>query len=243
MDKIYKHWNDQGILEKYGKIRKWDERFKSETYFFEKVFKPGMSVLDVGCATGELFHGLKERFGAVKYTGIDVADKLIDQAGKWTDEAEFITGNILEGDLADRKFDITTATGVFQHEPASEKLLEKMLNHTKDEGCIIFDIKLFHSHQTLKDINKSYCDHPEPIYFIVFNFWDFMNWMMNLKSISEIHFFGYYSGVNKSVRLPEDITEEVCSSHVMVKKGELSDKKQIRLDLNLPHDFIKSLHK
>lgn len=232
------------MLDKYGKIRRWEERFKSERYFFEKVFKPGMSVLDVGCATGELYHGLKEKFSQVNYTGIDVADNLIKKARQWTDQAEFIVGNILAGNvLGNKEFDITTATGVFQHEPKSRELLDKMLEHTKDGGYAIFDLKVFHTHETLNDINLSYCDHPDPLYFIVFNFSDLMDWLNSLENVSEIEFFGYHSGVNKSVRLPQSVKEEVCSSHILLKKGKHKIGGKPKVNANLPEEFINKYFK
>lgn len=231
------------MLEKHGKIRKWAQRFRSELYFLKKIMKPGMSVLDAGCAVGDLYHGLKEEYKKIKYVGIDSSENLITRARALAPEAKFILSNIFESEkeLGNRKFDLVTATGVFQHEPKHERLLRFMVNHVKNGGYILFDVKLFYSHPTLRDIKFSYCDFPDPVYFIVLNLRDFMKLILPWSKITDsISVYGYYSGVHQSVHLPSLVKEEVCSAHILLQRSKKNKDKLFNLNLTLPEIFIKN---
>jgi len=240
MSDIYQHWDSDEILAKYNKPRPWEKRFRSEVYFLEKIMKDGMSVLDVGCATGDLYAGLKEKYKNITYVGLDIAEVLIKRAKELFSDATFILGNILAPGLLDKKnqFDLVTATGVFQHEPKSEELLRKMIDQTKDGGYVLFDLKLFHSHPTLRDINLSYCEHTERVYFIIFNLSEIMNFISSQSDVTAIECYGYYSGINESVRLPKSVDEEVCSAHILLKRGQKDNKTPFKVELNLPAEFI-----
>lgn len=246
MADIYKLWEGKEMLKKHGKIRAWQQRFKSERYFLEKIMKPGMSVFDVGCAGGDLYHGLKKRYKKIKYTGVDGSAALIASAKAMAPEAEFILSNAfsLRKKFKNRKFDLVTATGVFQHEPKHRELLKFMVDHTKEGGYILFDVKLFHSHARLRDIKISYCDFPDPVYFIVLNLKDLIEMILLNRGIADsISIYGYYSGTHHSVRLPKSVKEEVCSAHVLLRRGKKSENRLLDLNLILPDIFIKELLK
>lgn len=229
---IYKYWDTEEALHSWASARPWDKRFRSERHFFERIFRPGMSVLDVGCANGDLHLGLLERFGKHMYTGIDTSEAMIEAAKKLCPDAKFYVGNINERDiLGDAQYDVVTATGVFQHEPEYKKLLTNMLRHTKDGGFVLFDFKLFHTHPGISDINQAYCDLPDRLYFNVLNFQDAIVWLKNIGGISSIEMFGYYSGTHKSVVLPETVDEEVCSAHVLLKKERSAAIPKINVEL------------
>jgi len=237
-------WEGKEMLKKHGKIRPWRQRFRSERYFLEKIMKPGMSVFDVGCAGGDLYHGLKKKYKKIKYTGVDGSGALIAKAKARAPEAEFILSNIfnLKKEFKNRKFDLVTATGVFQHEPKHKELLKFMVDHTKEGGYILFDVKFFHSHPKLCDIKISYCDFPDPVYFIVLNLKDLTGIILANKNIADsISAYGYYSGVHSSVRLPKSVKEEVCSAHVLLRRGKKNEDRLLNFNLILPDVFIKGL--
>lgn len=236
MTDIYKYWDTQQAFSGWENARTWDKRFRSEKYFLERIFKPGMSVLDIGCATGDLHLGLLERFGDHTYVGTDTSKVMIEGAKKMCPDCRFYEGDIVQENLVgDEKFDIVTATGVFQHEPQFEKLLLKMLEHTKEGGYVLFDCKFFYDHESIVDITRSYCDLPDKLYFNVLNFEDALAWLKKIENISSIEIFGYYSGTHSSVRLPLSVQEEVCSAHVLLKKNSSPTNPEI--NFNLPDIF------
>lgn len=244
MINTHKHWETKFIQDKYQDLKYWQGIFRSEEYFWEKIGRPGMKVLDIGCATGNLFHALKERFGQIEYVGIDGSTSLINRAKELTNEATFINQDIfaVENQALQGKFDVVVATGVWQHEPRYQELLDLMLSCTKAGGFILFDIKLFHMHKTLSDIKLAYGDHGDhKVYYIIFNYQDFISLLKNkLNILQQVNFFGYYTDVNFSVRLPETVKEKVCSSHVLLQKKVKSDDLFTK-EINLPEEFDKKL--
>lgn len=244
------------MLEKYSKIKPLSERFVSELYFLNKIMKPGMSVLDIGCAAGGLYHGLKEKYGNIDYVGIDVAENMITRAKSLVSEkekAEFIAAKapFSGGILVGRNFDLVIATGVFQHEPHSEKLLDFMIERTKEGGYILFDLKLFHSYPTIRDINRAYCHQlPDTIYYIVFNIKDLLDLIAGRQDRldEKVEIYGYFSGIHPAVHLPPNVKEKVCSAHVLLRRSSRSgqgraqervQEKKLKLDMNLPEEFMK----
>ena len=243
MTNIYTRWDEKDVVEKFAQIKQWSKRFRSEVFFLEKIMKSGMSILDVGCAVGDLYHGLRERgYGQLEYLGTDVAEKMIERARKLDPGVQFICGNFIEDNIIanNQFFDVVTATGVFQHEPNTYKLLENMVKHTKDGGYLLFDVKFFHTHATLCDIEKSRVDVASPLFFIVFRINEFLSSLIARTDVVDLQIYGYYSGVNVNVKLPSDVTENVCSAHVLLKKGQRNNEVSLPMSINLPVDFMKN---
>ncbi len=244
MPTIDKHWETSFIQNKYKNLNYWQGIFRSEEYFWEKIGHPGMKVLDIGCATGNLFHALKERFGQIEYVGVDGSISLINRAKELTNEATFINQDIFSLDNQDLKeqFDVVVATGVWQHESRYKKLLDLMLNFAKAGAYVLFDVKLFYNHKTLDDINLAYGDHKDhKVYYIIFNYLDFIHLLKDkIDVLQQVNFFGYYTEVNFSVRLPETVKEKVCSSHVLLQK-KTSPNDFFTKEIHLPAEFDKKI--
>jgi len=74
---------------------------------------PAGELLDIGCATGELMGYLGAQFPALRCTGVDVFDELLDQGRKNLPSATFVKASALALPSEWRaKFDIVTAIGV-----------------------------------------------------------------------------------------------------------------------------------
>lgn len=79
--------------------------------FVEK--HPQASLLDIGCATGELLYYLKERYPGLSLFGLDVVPDLIERGKTLEIPAELSVGSLLdENSLPKRKFDLITMSGV-----------------------------------------------------------------------------------------------------------------------------------
>lgn len=75
----------------------------------------GRTVLDIGCGFGDLLHTLEEKFDPVaSYTGVDLVEPLVKEAGQRWPTHTFITGDFLEITF-DGGFDFVVASGVFNH--------------------------------------------------------------------------------------------------------------------------------
>lgn len=73
--------------------------------------EPPPSLLDVGCGYGGLALYAQERGLALDYTGIDVAEEMIDWARGNIAGARFVLGDILEMSL-ERQFDYVACNGI-----------------------------------------------------------------------------------------------------------------------------------
>ncbi|MEJ7775866.1 MAG: class I SAM-dependent methyltransferase [Sphingomicrobium sp.] len=88
------------------------------------VYEPGMSVLDVGCAGGHYFHGLKRVDPNVRYYGVDATERYIDFASRHfanVPNASFSREDIfkLPADFSEQ-FDIVYCCNVLLHLPSAK---------------------------------------------------------------------------------------------------------------------------
>lgn len=94
----------------------------------------GKKILEAGCGPGHYSIRLAKQ--GAKMVGIDFAPKMINIAKSRAKEADlgddcqFITGNFMNHDFGDEKFEISFATGVFDYIPPEIRtdFLEKMKN-------------------------------------------------------------------------------------------------------------------
>ncbi len=238
----YRHWSSTAAAEEYHSPKSWQDRFKSEKYFLEKIIRPGVSILDVGSAIGSLYHALTERFGPIVYTGLDVSKEMTERAAAHVDKkstARFVTGNIIDPTILQAEtFDVVLATGVFQHEPEQQKLLAAMIRHCNKGGFVLFDVKLFANHPTVKDREKGYCDFADRLYYIVLAIDDLWK-LLDEQGISNSSVYGYYSTVNPSVRLPETVKEKITSAHILIEKKDTVPNENWHADITLPRAFFR----
>src|SRR6266705_3283703 len=68
------------------------------------------NVCDVGCGFGDLLNYLKRRFGAIRYTGIDLAPSLVNEAKRRFPKERFRQQDILD-DSFDEHFDYLLLSG------------------------------------------------------------------------------------------------------------------------------------
>lgn len=136
--------------------------------------EPGSKVLDVGCGSGKLLLGLRDK--NIEYLGVDTCTKLLSHAEEDYPGFEFKEGDILKlGQIPELDFDYVFAIAVLQHIP-SEALrvdaLRQLKNKVGDGGKIILSNwnmwsdkwtkpnfkKLFYKFLLLKIIGKNQMD-------------------------------------------------------------------------------------
>jgi SAM-dependent methyltransferase len=77
----------------------------------ELVDFTGRSVLDVGCGLAHFADFLESRQEGVRYTGIDVAPRMVEAARVRRPDLDLRYGNVLA--LGEERFDIVVANGIF----------------------------------------------------------------------------------------------------------------------------------
>jgi ubiquinone/menaquinone biosynthesis C-methylase UbiE len=102
----------------------------------------GMTVLDLGCGTGQGTIDIASRLdGTGKIVGMDLSEKMIEQAKKKVtdlryDSVEFVTGSA--GSLEYRNyFDCIFTTNAFHHFDDKEAIFRKIWEALKSEGVFI----------------------------------------------------------------------------------------------------------
>lgn len=74
----------------------------------------GKSLLDVGCGLGDLYAFLHQQGLNVAYTGVDISEKMIEQAGRVHPQAKFIAADVFTDEPAGLDtFDVVFCSGTF----------------------------------------------------------------------------------------------------------------------------------
>jgi 2-polyprenyl-3-methyl-5-hydroxy-6-metoxy-1,4-benzoquinol methylase len=103
------------------------------------VYSPGMTVLDVGCAAGHYYNGLKRIDPELSYTGVDSTVKYIAFAKehfKNNPHVRFFVGDIFKLDETVGQSDIVFCCNVILHLPDFRVPIKNLLEATK-KFCFI----------------------------------------------------------------------------------------------------------
>ena len=142
------------------KFKKKTEHYKNEIYLkrsrysspkenFKTLIKllkkekqnKNFSLLDIGCANGELLFNIKKNFKKSNLMGIDVDQSLLNKAKKiCTKDIKFLKKDISKKDLKIGKFDFVICCGVLSIFKDGKNILKNLLLQLKPGGKIfIFD--------------------------------------------------------------------------------------------------------
>ena len=125
----------------------------------------GKSVLDVGCAMGDFGAYLHEHHHVKSYLGVDISQRMIEEAAKLHPHLTFKNMNVLDMEETEQ-FDVVFAEGIFyllgdDAEEKTKTLVKKMFALSK-EAFACSAISSWHPHQ---DPSEYYVD---PAAFIDF---------------------------------------------------------------------------
>jgi len=115
----------------------WDDKRirnqKAVDYILDAAgVKEGVSVLDIGCGTGELFGDYQNRKVGI-LMGVDIASKMLEVARKKFPYVSTICADATELTLESR-FDCIVVYNAFPHFPYPEKLIHQMSHLLKPGG-------------------------------------------------------------------------------------------------------------
>ncbi len=114
--KSYYETNMAKGLPEYG-ILGWESAQAQQLRFdmlLSSVELEGKSLLDVGCGTGNLLEYIESKGIHVSYTGVDILEKMIEQAKSKKLDAKFHHVDIFKNNIFDDKsFDVIYASGIF----------------------------------------------------------------------------------------------------------------------------------
>lgn len=80
----------------------------------DQVDLKGMTLLDVGCGVGDLYHFLQKERMEVNYTGIDILPDMIQEAERRYPEGKFLAGDLFSQELElECRYDVVYSSGIF----------------------------------------------------------------------------------------------------------------------------------
>jgi ubiquinone/menaquinone biosynthesis C-methylase UbiE len=96
-----------------------------------RVFKPGDSVLDVGCGAGHYLRSLRRTLGPdFDYVGVDATQHYVELAEKANGRdarAKFKVGDVFAIPLEDQSFEVVMCNNVFLHLPSIAQPLRELV--------------------------------------------------------------------------------------------------------------------
>lgn len=205
--KIWKKAPHYGVVLYYKRATGELEEMESAKALCEIVrpfYKPGMKVLDVGCAAGHYLRSLKSRVDKnIDYTGLDATDYHIELARKaFGDDGKFLKGDIFKLQFDDNAFDIVMCNNVILHlPPPPAKAISELIRVAKrnviirtvfgERNYIIKEVR--DSNEVMKDSSRKsenlIKDDGEPCFYNFFN-------MYSKQYIEEV-----ISGINSDIKI------------------------------------------
>ena len=174
----------------------------------------GVSILDVGCASGELPYFLqKELQNSGQVCGVDLDSALIKNAQERFGDSgiHFETGDAASFALG-RKFDLITATSLLSYFEDPRDVMQNILNHLTEEGLLIVT-GLFNDYDI--EVRLRYKVKGQQEWNCGFN-------QFSLSGFSEmVHSLGFHVAVEEQV-MPFDIPpgDNVLRSWSMMVNGK-----------------------
>lgn len=215
LDPHYRRWNQAEIVTRFAEKRA-DDFFESETRLLKPIADSIGSVIDIGCASGRFVELLNTFRIAPRYTGLDLSEASVETARRLYPSHSFHCANALSFEPGE-KADLVNATGVMQHEPQFEALLDRMIAWSR--RYVLCDVKLANTASHLADINTSYIASTPPMYFVVLSARAFLAGLAARNDIRRAEIFGYETPRNANAVVPDDVGP-LLSAGVLLHVGK-----------------------
>lgn len=136
------------------------------------IYKPGMKVLDVGCAAGHYYNGLSRIDSEISYHGVDATSAYIEFARKHFKDNPFTKFDVVDiFDMPDRfheQFDIVFCCNVILHLPSFQVPLKNIITASK-KYCIIRTLVSDKTHLSKLLYSDSFDENGQPTDFVFQN--------------------------------------------------------------------------
>ena len=199
------------------------EKFKdlenSKRILLKKINYKKNKILDVGCATGGMFSALKNKFGSINYTGIDIDSRCINNAKTRFSGAKFYKMDLFDKKLKNNFYDIVMMWNWTYMYPDWKKLFYQAIKLSKK--FIMFDNRLRLNGPTITDIDLSYQYYHKSNkrnFYINHNLYELISFFqIGELNIKTINIYGYHLPGETSARLPLPISEVLIGGVLLEK--------------------------
>jgi ubiquinone/menaquinone biosynthesis C-methylase UbiE len=133
----YIHRDDSVMTVKQHAARTADK----QASWFLPYLKPGMTLLDCGCASGSITIGLAKAVAPGSATGVDVSEVEIERAKARAEQegagnVRFVVGSVYELDFEDSSLDAVFGHNVLEHLSEPRRAVQEMHRVLKPGGVI-----------------------------------------------------------------------------------------------------------
>jgi len=178
----------------------------SLTYFLGELDLKNKKILDLGCAAGDMFNALTEKFISLEYVGIDPDEKCINHAKQQYPKATFEAIDLMKNTYPDSSFDVVMLWNWFYMAPNWKEILREACRLSRQ--YVLFDNKLRLEGTTVIDIDCSfqyYHESREKNHYIVHNLYELIAFFhvdyLNLKKAS-VYAYPYPGKTSAFLPLP-----------------------------------------
>lgn len=139
---LIKSWSAKEISDFVDENRNtFSKLYKGEKYLLKKYISNNQSILDIGCAQGNLFSILKKKHKKLEYIGIDTNLEMIKLAKKKFPDGKFYNyKNLKYSNYFKKKFDIVIIFGTLHVNSNWKKMLLEA--YKVSSKYVLFDLRL-----------------------------------------------------------------------------------------------------
>jgi len=219
----------------------WPQFYESERKVIEAVWPGGNpDVLDIGCGCGGLGLALQERFGADRYTGIEINHEAAASARQLNPRARILSGDFLDLDakeLPPESFDLVFSLSCIDWNLNFDRMLARAWSMVRPGGDFLVSLRLT-TGEGVNDIERSYQfinyegrREGEIAPYVVLNCTDIAQRMVRLGA-SRIYAYGYHGAPSATAITP---FAQLCFAAIALRKPAGSEP--VTLQLHLPEDI------
>lgn len=225
---------------------RWEQFYESERVVFTKLGLSSVcSVLDVGCGCGGLGLALRERFGVVNYTGVEINQPAVETAKAMNPAGRFLCADILAlsaRELASESFDIVVSLSCIDWNVQFAAMLAQAYRYVKPGGYLVASFRLTPGESVL-DIRRSYQfvnfvgqKEGEVAPYVVLSIGALLEYLKALAP-ARIYGFGYWGSPSSTAVTPFN---RLCFAVVAAQKNPGSSTGAV-IDLDLPAELLETL--
>ncbi|MBZ0299572.1 MAG: class I SAM-dependent methyltransferase [Anaerolineae bacterium] len=101
----------------------------------------GCSLLECGCASGDLLQRLQKRFMDIKMVGVDLGNYADTWHERFGDTVSFLSSDVSELPLRSNQFDRILCSSVLWYSPQPKSAIREMVRVLKPGGRLVFDVR------------------------------------------------------------------------------------------------------
>lgn len=226
----------------------WLQFYESERVIVEALgLDPHHTVLDIGCGCGGLGLALRERFGVLAYTGVEINGAAAEAGRAMNPQARILCGDILDlnrGELQDRHFDVVFSLSCIDWNVQFAEMLEAAWSRVAPGGHLVATFRLTDAEgcndmeQSYQFINYEGVREGERAAYVVLNSKQLIRTLADFDPAA-ISAYGYWGPPSSSAVTPYT---RLCFCAFSVKRRiAAGDGEPPQLSLRLPTPLIEGV--